>query len=365
MSNIFIRTSIAPYRVDTYNALHTKLGMKMCFYHREDKSQKFDVAALESQCAFEPVYLKGLSLGSVNRKLCFGIWRLLRREKPQVVIVPEFQLSALQVLLYRRLTGRRFKVVGMVDDSYDMIANGNDFTRLHARLRSWFPKHYDDLILVTPEVEQWYQARFGKGIWMPIIMDDKRMEEYYASILDKSAALAEQYVLSGKKVLLAVNRLVELKNLHRVIEAYGKANEDSVLVIVGDGPERKALEDAAARIDKRVVFTGRFDGDELYAWYNLASAFILASYQEAFGAVTNEALLAGCRVVVSRNAGSSCLVDGSNGELIDSMDTDGIAAAIDRQLALAAVPDLKTARKSLMSVSFGERISNLVDKLSA
>ena len=39
MSNIFIRTTIAPYRVDTYNALSER-GFKMFFYKDKDPDIK-------------------------------------------------------------------------------------------------------------------------------------------------------------------------------------------------------------------------------------------------------------------------------------------------------------------------------------
>lgn len=363
MSNIFIRTNIAPYRVDTYNALHERLNMSMCFYYRKGKAQKFDIDQLEAKCSFQPVYLKGIRLKSDNRKICLGLWRILRQEHPKVVIVPEFQISAMQVLLFRWLTRRKFKVVSMTDDSHDMIANNNDFTRLHAWLRNHTAKYFDDFIVVTPEVEQWYQQHFHKGIWLPIIMDDVKAEANYERLLPLSRQLAERYGLEGKKMLLSVSRLVDLKNLHRVIDAFGHSNSNAVLVIVGDGPEREALEQHAKLINKEVLFTGRFDGDELYAWYNLASVFILASYLEAFGAVTNEALLSGCRVIISKQAGSSCLVDGTNGEHIDPMNVDNITEAIDRQMALASIPDLLSSRPNAMKVSFEERINNLVNTL--
>ena len=132
------------------------------------------------------------------------------------------------------------------------------------------------------------------------------------------------------------------------------------MVIVGDGPERESLQQHADSIEKEVIFTGRFDGDDLYAWYNLASVLVLASYQEAFGAVTNEALLAGCRVVISKKCGSSCLVESNNGELVDPMSVESISTAIDNQLELAIIPDFLSKRNNLMTVSFEERISNLV-----
>lgn len=365
MANIFIRTNIAPYRVDTYNALHERLGMIMCFYEREDTDQKFDINALEAKCSFKPVYLNGKTFGSMNRKWCYGLWQMLRKEKPEVVIVPEFQISAFQVLLYKWFTRKKFKVVSMTDDSYDMIANDNDFTKLHKWLRTHLAKYMDDFIVVTPHVEKWYQESYKKGIWMPIIMNDERANTNYERLLTLSREYAKQYNLKGKKVLLSVSRLVDLKNLHRVIDAFAQAKTDATLVIVGDGPERASLEEHAQKIEKEIIFTGRFDGDELYAWYNLASVLILASYQEAFGAVTNEALLSGCRMVVSEKAGSECLVDEKNGEKIDPMNVEAIADAIDRQMALANIPDLTTARLSLMAVSFEERINNLVNKLKA
>lgn len=362
MSNIFIRTGLAPYRIDTYNELFKRLNMKMCFYYREGGDQKHDFGLLESQCTFEPIYLDGKYFGSDNRKWCYGLWKMLRTDSPKVVIVPEFQISAIQVLLYRWLTRKKFKVVSMTDDSYDMIANDNDFTKLHKWLRNHLAKYMDDFIVVTPKVEQWYQEHYGKGIWMPIIMDEKKAIANYERLLPLSREYAKKYGLEGKKVLLSVSRLVDLKNLHRVIDAFAQSQTESTLVIVGDGPEREALEEHAKKINKEIIFTGRFDGDELYAWYNIASVFILASYLEPFGATTNEALLAGCRMVISGKAGSECLVNSANGEKIDPMNVENIADAIDRQMMIATVPDLVTSRKSLMTVSFEERIKNLVSQ---
>lgn len=364
MSNIFIRTNIAPYRIDTYNAFHNRLDMIMCFYHRISSSQKYDIDKIESECTFRPKYLKGFILKNSNRKFCYGLWTMLSKEKPKVVIVPEFQISAIQVLLYRWLTRSKFKIISMTDDSFDMIVHNNDFTKLHAWLRNHLAKLFDNFIVVTPQVQEWYQEHYHKGIWLPILMDEKKAISNYQRLLPLSRKYAERYQLFGKKVLLFVGRLVELKNLHRVIDAFALSETDATLVIVGDGPERDSLEEHAKSIDKEIIFTGRFYGDQLYAWYNLASVFILSSYQEAFGAVTNEALISGCRVIVSNRAGSSCLVTKANGDVVDPMDVASIAHTIDRQFSLAHIPNLSSSRPSLMTVSFEERIDNFVKTIN-
>lgn len=363
MSNVFFRTSIAPYRIDTYNSIHEMLDCEMYFYWKHDASQAFDEDIIESKCKFVPNYLKGIRLGRQSRKLCTDVWKILKENSPKFVIVPEFQILTIQVLLYKWLYRKDFKVISMCDDSYDMVANHNDFSKIHRVARRLITPMLDDLILVDSRVCEWYQKNYGKGVWMPIIMDDKKSKLYYSQLLQKSSELASTYALKGKKILLYVGRLVELKNLTRLLEAFKNITSDATLVIVGDGPERKRLEEQAKLIDKEILFTGRFDGDDLYAWYNLASTLILASVQEAFGAVTGEALLAGCRVIVSQRAGSSCLVCKENGEIIDPFDVQGITTAIERQLSLGNIPDLSKARDSLLPVKFCERMDNLKEKI--
>ena len=101
--------------------------------------------------------------------------------------------------------------------------------------------------------------------------------------------------------------------------------EENIFVVVGDGPEREKLETLAVEQNANVLFTGRLEGDALNSWYNIASVFVLASYQESFGAVTNEALLAGCYALISNKAGSSCLVEeGVNGYTISPNDINEI-----------------------------------------
>ena len=132
MANLFFRTSIAPYRIDTYNALHERLGCMMCFYHTFDSSQKLNEEGMRKECKFTPRYLKGITFGSgETRKFCTEVWTLLRSNKPNVVIVPEYQLLTIQVLLYKFIFRKKFKVISMCDDSFDMVNNNNDFTIIH------------------------------------------------------------------------------------------------------------------------------------------------------------------------------------------------------------------------------------------
>ena len=163
--------------------------------------------------------------------------------------------------------------------------------------------------------------------------------------------------------MLFVGRLVKLKNLDSAIQAFVKANvKDSVFIIVGDGVERSHLESIASD-NKNILFVGRYEGDDLYAWYNVGQVFTLPSIQEPFGAVTNEALVAGCKALVSRYAGSNCLVkEGINGKIIDPYDIESFAKEIRSILQDIEPLNLPlTVKPNLMQSSFGEHI----DRLSA
>lgn len=362
--NLFIRTSIAPYRVDFYNALHERLDMLMCFYHRVGADQQFGQEWLASLCRFEPVYLKGIRLGSDSRKICFGLGRLVRKTNPRIVIVPEFQLVLYQLRLIRFFQRKRFKIVSLCDDSLDMIERENDFSGLHRFLRSWAPRLLDNIIVPHPGVRDWYRERFGIGVWMPIIGDETVARERYKALLPMSGSYQEQYGLAGKRVVLFVGRLVALKRVGLLLDAYGRMGGNTVLVIVGDGPEKEALEQKARTVRGEVIFTGRLEGDELYAWYNLADVVALISSREAFGAVVMEALTAGARVVVSRHAGASCLVDASNGTVVEADTAEAVQSALEDQLE-RSVPFQGQLRADLMPVSFHEMVDRLIGELKS
>ena len=73
-------------------------------------------------------------------------------------------------------------------------------------------------------------------------------------------------------------------------------------------------------------------GKDLYAWYYLADLFVLPSQFEPFGAVVNEALVAGCFVIVSDKVGAASLINSSNGSIFESNNEKQLAEEIGKGL---------------------------------
>lgn len=359
MANVLFYGYLTPYRIDIYNAFHDKMGCEIYFFWDHDRSQKHDMKHLNSLCSFTPHYTRGFTIR--RRKVNFDIWSIIRKENPNLVIVPEFKLDTIMVLLYRWLFRKCFKVVALCDDSYDMVANSHEFTRMHRWAREVVGPKLDDIILVDSKVVDWYRCRYKKGIWLPLIRDEKKELPLYESSKRYKDILLDKYKLHGKRVLLFVGRLVPVKNLPNLLDAISLSKETYVTVFVGTGILETALKEKTERIDKEILFVGRSEGDELRAWYQIAHSFILSSTQEAFGAVTNEALLAGCFCLISQNCGSSCLINEKNGLLFNPGNIQEMADSIDLAMKQSVI---QQERKSQMPFSFDEMFNKVKTELS-
>ena len=137
----------------------------------------------------------------------------------------------------------------------------------------------------------------------------------------RSAALRAEWGVQGDDlVVLLVGRLAKEKNVGLVVSAYRAIQArlpSAKLVLVGDGPLRKALEEACPQAH----FAGVRKGAELAAHYASADLFLFASVTETFGNVVPEAMASGLAVVsYDCAAAQELIVSGDNGLLVSTGD---------------------------------------------
>lgn len=361
---LIFHPTIAPYRIDFFNDLYRAFDTRVCLQYWNLRDQTFDYDKIYAQFAFKPYYLKEvLKIGS--RSLWGGFWEHLDEFNPDIVLVSEFNMTALMVLLHRFFKRKKYKIVSICDDSYNMVAEKNDFSKIHRIARRLVVPRLDNLILVEPKVTNWYQEHYGKGICFPIIKPEEKARKEYERILSINPGIINQYGLKNKRVFLFVGRLVALKNVATAIKAFARLNQkENIFVIVGEGPESENLETLVNDLQANVLFTGRLEGDALNVWYNIADYFVLASYQEAFGAVTNEALLAGCYALVSKKAGSSCLIEeGVNGYTFSPMDVDELERKMIDSTRFTVEYDESRIKNNLMRMTYSSYMENLIKEL--
>lgn len=358
---VFHRT-IAPYRIDFFNYISKVFDARICLQYRNLFSQQFDYEKIEAQFDFVPIYLKIL-FQIKGRVVNSGYWRQLDDFEPEVVFVGEFGLECLLVLLHRFFKRKKYKVISICDDSYGMVL-GDDFSRWHRWARKCIVPFLDNLLLVDKRVQEWYQEKYGKGIWLPIVSDEIRVREMYVRLLPLSNRLNSIYGLEGKIVILFVGRLVKIKNISCLIKAYASLKDKAKLVIIGDGECRKELEYQNDMMETDALFLGRREGDELFAWYNIADIFVLPSIQEPFGAVTNEALLGGCFSIISNKAGSACLINENvNGNIFNPYSIDELHEKLKILLDKKQSKKKIVLKENLMQESFRDYFNKVVKKM--
>ena len=150
-------------------------------------------------------------------------------------------------------------------------------------------------------------------------------------------ALRAELGVAGRRVVLYVGRLVGIKALPDLVEAVGQlSNLAPVLVLVGHGPQRAALEQQARAAGVDVRFVGYVPTGGLAAYYAMANVFVLPSMttaagRETWGLVVNEAMNQGLPVVATEAVGAAAgglVRDGETGCIVPERNPAALAAAL-------------------------------------
>lgn len=354
----FVHPSIPPYRLALFNTLSHCEDIHFIFTFRQGDAYKYwderDAASM-----FEGRYsyiTAGLRLGFNGIR---PIYRRLAELAPQVVISSEFNAQTIQALLYVR-SRRGVGHVIMTDLSLETaIALG----RSRAFVRKQLVPYANSVIVCSNSGRE---LMIQSGVDQTrlfvsrILTDEEHVLRSAASFQVDSRRSELQ--LGTKSVVLFVGRLEEQKNVGTLMKAFAgllrRLPDSVVLIIVGDGTERPKLEAEAEKLGvcDHVRFVGFCPPNEVFAYYQIASVFVLPSIWEPFGAVVNEALLMGVPVVCSRVAGSSDLIhDGINGYLVRPDSADAIASAIE-QILMGKLTHGQKRGKSLMLHSFQAQV---------
>jgi glycosyltransferase involved in cell wall biosynthesis len=110
------------------------------------------------------------------------------------------------------------------------------------------------------------------------------------------------------------------------------------MVVVGDGPERPAVEAAFAPMRERVAFAGLRTPEEIARFHAAADLFAWPAVNEAYGMAILEAEAAGLPVVAGRVGGVPEIVaDGRSGILVAGGDAEAFADGLEQLLHDAAL----------------------------
>jgi FkbM family methyltransferase len=267
---------------------------------------------------------------------------LIRRERIDVLVSPNTPLDRTMGQLAAAVTGRPV-VVWFMSIAIPRIPFPPPPARLMAYLKRWvlFPFNWFSIrrlrvrVASSSAVAQSFADHLGLRtddfVVVPPGLPDEAFD-HTASPDSAEQIRAELGIADAYPVLVNVGMLIPLKGQRELIEMMGLITDrlpDSHLLLVGEGPDAAALEQAraASPARDRVHLLGRrHDIDDLLY---VSDGLLSASYSEGFGMSVLEAMASSLPVVAVRTpAFLDFLDDGGSALLVDHQSGEELATAV-------------------------------------
>lgn len=161
---------------------------------------------------------------------------------------------------------------------------------------------------------------------------------------DGEAFRSKHQIENDRPLLLYVGRVAHEKNigfLIDVVERVRRTLPEVLLVIAGEGPARKPLQEAVSNRDlqSNVRFVGYLSREkDLPGCYAAGDAFVFASRTETQGLVLLESMAAGTPVVTTAVLGTASVMHDAKGGIVVDEELNSFSAAV---LKLLGDPALK------------------------
>ena len=183
--------------------------------------------------------------------------------------------------------------------------------------------------------------------------------------------IPETVCVPDRHILLAVGRLEKQKGIDWLLEAFmalARKYYNWNLVILGEGPERRALETQVQLfgLDGRVFLPGR--AGNVVEWYERADIYVMSSRFEGFPNTLAEAMAHGLPAVsFDCDTGPRDIIRPEvDGLLVPPGNVDALTAALDRLMGDAALRAQFAARAVEVRERFSmERIAGMWEELFA
>jgi glycosyltransferase involved in cell wall biosynthesis len=242
------------------------------------------------------------------------VYRLLKREKFDLIHTHGYRADVIGVILCK-LTG-----LPIISTCHGFISNDRNL-KIYNTLDRFSLRFFNKIITVSDPIKI---DLIKSGIdESKIIVIQNAVEEKIEDEIFFYNRKEKRQLLNTKEdefVLGYIGRLSEEKGIKYLIESSSMLNDLNIpvkVLIIGQGPQQKELEDLAKEkgIESKVIFTG-FQWD-VENWLPALDVFVLPSLTEGTPMSLLEAMAFGIPVVASAVGGVPQVIDsGKNGILV-------------------------------------------------
>lgn len=227
-----------------------------------------------------------------------GLWKALKRYKPDVAHVQYMAPGAIPILLLRLLGFRQ--IIATAHTAADIYPN--------LRLVHFVQRRCVRAFTCITELAE--QSFFGSSQLYDVDTPLKRHNHFtiYNALPAGFSIRREPRCFSRPVTLGVVSRLEEIKGMDLVVPAFARVRAkypDTRLIVVGDGSLRARMQQQAQEFGcaDSIEWGGRQPQERLSDWYSRMDIVLMPSRSEGFGLTAIEAMANGCVVVASRTGG--------------------------------------------------------------
>lgn len=235
--------------------------------------------------------------------------------KPDIIHTHFYSIAAIASILKTK-----YNIPYIITEHSSKLNRPNEsISNLDKRLAIKAYRNCDQLITVSNALRNNIIQNFGQdSIVIPNLVDPK------------SFSFKERPKDTSPFVFVAVGNLKPIKAFDLLIEAFSKLDDDTMLYIIGAGPQREKLQTQIQilGLQKRVKLIGQLERSEINRIFQKSHVFVLASQSETFGVCFIEAMYAGLPVIATRCGGPESFVNSSNGLLVPTNDATALAEAM-------------------------------------
>ena len=252
--------------------------------------------------------------------------QLFRRERPDIVHSRNW--ATIEAVLAAKLAG--IHVVIHSEHGRDVNTLGRQPWRRRL-LRRISYACADRVFCVSEELREHYCEQLAiNSRSLDVIPNGVDVERFFPNPKERLERRARLGVAPGTLVVGSVGRLDPVKDYVTLIRAADAAlvkGVDLRLIIVGDGPQRIALETelrGRPGLAQRTVLVGEVNN--VASWLNVFDIFVLPSLTEGMSNTLLEAMAVGIAPIATSIGGNKEVVeDGRSGLLVKPRDADGIS----------------------------------------
>lgn len=342
IKTFLIQNILAPYRIKLFETIseNSDIDFTLILTSRGEKGRVGWMDNLKN-LKFNYQVLPGINIQlNFERQISFNLslFRYLIKERPDVVITSGFQLNTLFAIIYSYIYHKKMIIWTELTKDTERHRQIGTFKKL---IRRFVANHAHSFICA---------GQMAKDYILSLNSNTKDTKFYlaYNTINKEQFLTALKYhklnrnevrkvrELSDSILLLFVGRFVEIKGLKEllnIIDFLRPKYPQIKLMLVGDGPLRKELQDICNQKGlTNVIFEGFKSPEQLPLYYSIADIFVLLSHKDCNPLVIIEALTASLPIVASKYVGNHVefVKNGLNGFVVDPFDEKEVVQTIDQ-----------------------------------